>query len=462
MFAPLLSFQIRKSRVRRSSSNPKKDDFKVTASTKVCSKHFTPDNYKNFSSKKRALKDNAVPTIFPCSETKRRKPPTRRYETSETETSSETEQFGDENDKDIQVELPIPCIHQFSIEVLKSSKPKLKLFQFYTGFNNYAIFKHVLELIVPDSDRKNINYWDRRSSKSYISGFELFDSDDDGDILFDSDEDDGREKPPKRTHKLSVEDEFLLSLMKHKLGLYNKDLAVRFCIALSTVTKIVKTWINLIYTRLGSISIFPSRDVIIRNMTQEFKEQYPTSMIIVDCTEIKIQMPSSLIRKSQTYSNYKSANTFKGLVGVDSRGGIMFVSHLYTGSISDKEICQRSGFYDLLKLKQETGELMAGDAVMADKGFDIRNELDKIGMKLNIPPFLGKRKQLSKDDVLETQRIAHHRIHVERAIGKVKIFHIFDRPFFLKSAGIANQICTDCCLLSNFQDPLMVNVNVDP
>ena len=69
----------------------------------------------------------------------------------------------------------------------------------------------------------------------------------------------------------------------------------------------------------------------------------------------------------------------------------MFVSHLYTGSISDKEICQRSGFYDVLKLKLETGDLASGDAVMADKGFDIENELDKIGMKLNIPPFLGEK-----------------------------------------------------------------------
>ena len=76
--------------------------------------------------------------------------------------------------------------------------------------------------------------------------------------------------------------------MKLKLGLYNKDLAVRFCIALCTVTKIVKTWINLIYIRLGSISIFPIRDIIIRNMTKDFKEQYPTTMIIVDCTEITV------------------------------------------------------------------------------------------------------------------------------------------------------------------------------
>ena len=70
--------------------------------------------------------------------------------------------------------------------------------------------------------------------------------------------------------------------MKLKLGLYNKDLAVRFCIALFTVTKIVKTWINLIYIRLGSISIFPSRDIIIRNMTQDFKEQYPTTIISLE------------------------------------------------------------------------------------------------------------------------------------------------------------------------------------
>lgn len=95
-------------------------------------------------------------------------------------------------------------------------------------------------------------------------------------------------------------------------------------------------------------------------MTKEFKQQYPDVMVIKDCTELRIQMPSSLVRKSQTYSDYKSTNIFKGLVGVDSKGGIMFVSHLYTRSISDKEICQRSGFYELLKRKKETDELHHG------------------------------------------------------------------------------------------------------
>ena len=48
------------------------------------------------------------------------------------------------------------------------------------------------------------------------------------------------------------------------------------------------TLLYFTYIRLGSISIFPSRDIIIRNMTQDFKEQYPTTMLIVDCTEITV------------------------------------------------------------------------------------------------------------------------------------------------------------------------------
>ena len=71
----------------------------VTGSTNVCSKHFSQDSYINFSSKKRALKGSAVSTIFLCTETKKRNAPKRRYNTSETETASEHEQFGDVNDK---------------------------------------------------------------------------------------------------------------------------------------------------------------------------------------------------------------------------------------------------------------------------------------------------------------------------------------------------------------------------
>ena len=133
----------------------------------------------------------------------------------------------------------------------------------------------------------------------------------------------------------------------------------------------------------------------------------------------------------------------------------MFVSSLYTGSISDKEICKRSGLSSLLRTKLQEGELLPGDSIMADKGFTIDEELRKIGLTLNIPAFLGQRSQLDADEVIQTQAIAHYRIHVERAIGKVRNFHIFDRKILLNMMGSLNQIWASCCMLANFQDPIV-------
>ena len=49
----------------------------------------------------------------------------------------------------------------------------------------------------------------------------------------------------------------------------------------------------------------------------------------------------------------------------------------------------------------------------------------------------------------DTQQIASERIHIERAINKVKDFHIFDRPTIF---GTVNQMRTVCRLLTPFQN----------
>ena len=82
-----------------------------------------------------------------------------------------------------------------------------------------------------------------------------------------------------------------------------------------------------------------------------------------------------------------------------------------------------------------------GDDVMADKGFTIEGLLP-LSMSLNIPSFLGRSDQMPPEDVVKTQCIAALRIHVKRAINKIKNFHIWERviPFFL--FPIVNQIST--------------------
>lgn len=167
--------------------------------------------------------------------------------------------------------------------------------------------------------------------------------------------------------------------------------------------------------------------------------------MIIDCTEFKVQTPSSLVLHSEFYSSYKSATTLKGLVGITPNVSVSFISKLYTGSISDREVVKRCGFLDLLE---------DGDGVMADKGFTIEDLLSPLKCSLNIPPFLSQKVQFSKEDVEMTERIAKLRIHVERAIRRVKENHLFDAVIPLSLASSINQMWSVCCMLSNFKGPL--------
>ena len=72
---------------------------------------------------------------------------------------------------------------------------------------------------------------------------------------------------------------------------------------------------------------------------------------------------------------------------------------------------------------------------------------------MNIPSFLGGRAQLTEAEVKESEAIASVRIHVERAITRIKkskaLNHI---PLTLH--GSVNQIGTVSCKSCNFLAPL--------
>lgn len=128
-----------------------------------------------------------------------------------------------------------------------------------------------------------------------------------------------------------------------------------------------------------------------------FKQQYPTTRVIIDATELFIQQPSLPELQQCTFSNYKNHNTYKVLIGISPSGAVTFVSKLYPGSISDKELTRISGLLHLLQ---------PGDSVMADRGFDIMEDLAPLGVMLNIPPFLRGKSQLESKELVQTRRIA--------------------------------------------------------
>ncbi|XP_068756790.1 uncharacterized protein [Montipora capricornis] len=179
-------------------------------------------------------------------------------------------------------------------------------------------------------------------------------------------------------------------------------------------------------------------------MPQQFA-LYPTTRVIIDCTEVFVEVPSSMLAQSQTWSNYKHHNTFKVLIGISPNGQVIFVSKLWGDRISDKCITEKSGLMQYLK---------PGDNIMADRGFEITNILPP-GVGLNIPPFKGARAQLTAEEVTETVHIASVRIHVERAIGRVKNYHILDGTLPLTLAHTADQKFSVCAYLTNFLPPLL-------
>ena len=115
--------------------------------------------------------------------------------------------------------------------------------------------------------------------------------------------------------RLSPENELLLVLVRLRLGLLYKDLAVRFNVCLSAVTRIVNKWINLMYTRLSFLIAWPEQDVCRLNLPTAFKETYPQCRCIIDCSEIFIETPANFTARAQTYSNYKKHNTIKRCLG---------------------------------------------------------------------------------------------------------------------------------------------------
>ena len=301
-------------------------------------------------------------------------------------------------------------IHRFSKDT--------SMMSFYTGFQSYKTFIAFFNCIKPAASNMQSAYYACSETIS-LAG---------------------------RKRNMLLIDELFMFLCRLKVGLLEQDLCVRFNCSVSTISRKIVTWANFLYFALGSIPIWLPRDTIQDLMPECFKTLYPRTRVIIDCTELRTQQPSSLVLNSQSYSHYKGTNTFKCLLGIAPHGAITFISSLFTGCMSDVEITKLSGLLDLLE---------PGDDVMADKGFTIRKLLSEKGVTLNIPEFLSSKRQFTVGEIEHTEQVAKLRIHIERMNRRIKEFHLFDTPIPLSLVGSVNQLWTVACLLAIFRGPLV-------
>ncbi|XP_046542771.1 uncharacterized protein LOC124253100 [Haliotis rubra] len=246
---------------------------------------------------------------------------------------------------------------------------------------------------------------------------------------------------------LTVKDQLVLTLVRLRRNLPTKDLSYRYNISVGSVSCIITTWIQFLYMKLITLKdhIFPSRHIIRKTLPSVFKS-FKNIRVIVDCFEVFTERPSDYGEQGNMYSQYKTHNTLKVLLGISPTGAVTFVSDAYEGCISDRDIVRKSGFLQ---------KINPGDLVLADRGFTIKDLLMSCRAHLNIPPFLGKRDKLTpKEDIL-TRSIARTRIHVERSVGRLREYRILSAVIPLSMKHLASQIVFVIGMLSNYQPPLV-------
>ena len=293
-----------------------KDEFKVTSFTKICSAHFKADDISGGMCRKK-LKDDAIPKIFTWTpELKLRPAPHQRLfkqpipeeatkqkgktcvsigvQTDFSSFNSSLSHHSQEmssSEHSYAKNLPSAehnvleiSINQLQKEItsLKFSNANLesklkemeslvatlkkRIFsvenmlvgnddavRFYTGFQNYDSFEAVFKYLEPKME--SAHYWrgpeskDKANLKYQQEGYQR--------------------SGPKR--KLKLIDEFFMVMVRCKVGLFEDDLADRFDIAVSQVSKIFTTHINLVRRALQQLFPMPTQAEVRLNIPKNLR-----------------------------------------------------------------------------------------------------------------------------------------------------------------------------------------------
>lgn len=78
--------------------------------------------------------------------------------------------------------------------------------------------------------------------------------------------------------------------------------------------------------KLSTLVFWPEREQLWNTMPVCFQYAFRKKVtVVIDCFELFIERPSSLLARAQTFSSYKHHNTIKILIGISPQGSIFFV-----------------------------------------------------------------------------------------------------------------------------------------
>ncbi|XP_078660785.1 uncharacterized protein LOC144905167 [Branchiostoma floridae x Branchiostoma belcheri] len=230
----------------------------------------------------------------------------------------------------------------FSLDTVKECD---KDFQRYTNLPNFAVFSAVSDYLKKIC-KGHLKYWRGQETDCTPT------------------------KRSGRERSLSFEEEFFLVLVKLKSGDFNQQIAGRFGISTSQVSKIFTTWLNFLHRELRLLFEMKTSWDKPETIPECFR-RYDRLVSVIDCTELQVEMAGTLQARKETYSNYKNRDTIKFMVGMSPNLTVNFVSKAYGGRASDKHITLTSAAF--------INQLPPKSVIIADKGFNVSKELQSRG-----------------------------------------------------------------------------------
>lgn len=309
-------------------------------------------------------------------------------------------------------------VQKLSVDVIKSSDALVTL---HTGLPSFSLFQWVFNEVC-----------DAATSMKYWKGPATSDTDIQG------------AKPgPKRT--VSLKDELLVTLMKLKLNMSGDYLAYLFGLSSSTISTIISTWIPLLSKELQGLIYWPSRQEVALCYPQCFRP-WPGITAILDCFEIPTDRPSHVEANTKIFSSYKNRPTVKFLLACTPGGTVSFISPPAGGNMSDKELVLKTNILQKFR---------PGDKCMVDKGFKIQGELLEHGVEIIIPPFVKKGQPFTDKENIQNKKVAHSRIHVERVIGRVRVYEYLNGIIPINQLDLIGPAAVIACALTNLKNSVM-------
>jgi hypothetical protein len=301
--------------------------------------------------------------------------------------------------------------------------------------------------LMPDAD-SFLSFYELLNANGQAERLQLYDYRGDGNVAGRG-AGDGPKQVRPGARAMKAEDAYFMTLVMLANGMKRQITGLLFNVHEKTLMPYFITWVQFLKKFLQQLMPHPTKQQIEETSPPEYKEVYGgvNPAQILDAMEMALENPTDLENYRACFSQYKHRTTAKVLGGISPAGAFIYASDAYPGRISDKQLTEVSGVMDLLE---------EGDAVAADKGFQIEDLMHSIGCVAIFPPKRRRGEtQHTTEAAMDTARQANLRIHVERAFARVKKYRYLSQMQKIATCDMLGSVFYVVAMMTNFNLPLV-------